>query len=63
MEIFGAFEETVADYQEENDRLRRLLRITPEIKLCRIGSYVDLQMATLNKNINTTISNILLSYS
>uniref|UniRef100_UPI001EAF1BF8 zinc finger protein 184-like n=1 Tax=Oncorhynchus gorbuscha TaxID=8017 RepID=UPI001EAF1BF8 len=38
MEIFGAFEETVAEYQEENDRLRRLLRITPEIKLCTIDS-------------------------
>ncbi|XP_024264009.2 uncharacterized protein LOC112239841 [Oncorhynchus tshawytscha] len=38
VEIFGAVEETVADYQEENDRLRRLLRITPEIQLCRIDS-------------------------
>ncbi|XP_055757269.1 zinc finger protein 180-like isoform X2 [Salvelinus fontinalis] len=38
VEIFGAVEETVAEYQEENDRLRRLLRITPEIKLCRIDS-------------------------
>nr|XP_023993332.1 zinc finger protein 37 homolog [Salvelinus alpinus] len=26
------------EYQEENDLLRRLLRITPEIKLCRIDS-------------------------
>uniref|UniRef100_A0A4W5RNB3 C2H2-type domain-containing protein n=1 Tax=Hucho hucho TaxID=62062 RepID=A0A4W5RNB3_9TELE len=38
VEIFGAVEETVAEYQEENDLLRRLLRITPEIKLCRIDS-------------------------
>ncbi|CAB1345606.1 unnamed protein product, partial [Coregonus sp. 'balchen'] len=36
VEIFGAVEKTVVEYQEENDRLRRLLRITPEIKLCRI---------------------------
>ncbi|CAB1351730.1 unnamed protein product, partial [Coregonus sp. 'balchen'] len=38
LEIFGAVEKTVVEYQEENDRLRRMLRITPEIKLC-IGSY------------------------
>ncbi|XP_071188085.1 uncharacterized protein [Salvelinus alpinus] len=38
VEIFGVVEETVAEYHEENDRLRRLLRITPEIKLCRIDS-------------------------
>uniref|UniRef100_A0A4W5JW40 Uncharacterized protein n=1 Tax=Hucho hucho TaxID=62062 RepID=A0A4W5JW40_9TELE len=38
VEIFGAVEETVAEYQEENDRLRRLLRITPEIQLCGIDS-------------------------
>ncbi|XP_038843893.1 zinc finger protein 681-like isoform X3 [Salvelinus namaycush] len=40
VEIFGAVEKTVEEYQEENDRLRRLLRnrITPEIKLCRIDS-------------------------
>jgi hypothetical protein len=31
VDIFGAVEKTVAEYQEENDRLRRLLRI---------GSYV-----------------------
>ncbi|XP_045072750.1 zinc finger protein 774-like isoform X3 [Coregonus clupeaformis] len=35
VEIFGAVEKTVAEYQEENDRLRRLLRMTPDIKLCR----------------------------
>ncbi|CAB1345604.1 unnamed protein product [Coregonus sp. 'balchen'] len=39
VEIFGAVEKTVVEYQEENDRLRRMLRITPEIKLCRIGTY------------------------
>uniref|UniRef100_A0A4W5N8B6 C2H2-type domain-containing protein n=2 Tax=Hucho hucho TaxID=62062 RepID=A0A4W5N8B6_9TELE len=38
VEIFGAVEKTVVEYQEENDRLRRLLRITPDIKLCRIDS-------------------------
>eukprot|EP00063_Salmo_salar_P037379 XP_014012214.1 PREDICTED: zinc finger protein 70-like [Salmo salar] len=38
VEILGAVEETVVEYQEENDLLRRLLRITPEIKLCRIDS-------------------------
>ncbi|XP_014009209.2 zinc finger and SCAN domain-containing protein 22-like [Salmo salar] len=38
VEIFGAVEETVAEYHEENDRLRRLLRIPPEIQLCRIDS-------------------------
>ncbi|XP_010887656.2 zinc finger protein 567-like [Esox lucius] len=38
MEIFGAFEKTVIEYQEENERLRRLLRITPDIKRCRIDS-------------------------
>ncbi|XP_038843910.1 oocyte zinc finger protein XlCOF6-like isoform X2 [Salvelinus namaycush] len=38
VEIFGAVEETVAEYQEENDLLRRMLRITPEIQLCRIDS-------------------------
>ncbi|XP_029595374.1 zinc finger protein 629-like [Salmo trutta] len=35
VEIFGAVEKTVVEYQEENDRLRRLLRITPDINLCR----------------------------
>ncbi|XP_035609414.1 zinc finger protein 135-like isoform X1 [Oncorhynchus keta] len=40
VEIVGAVEKTVVEYQEENDRLRRLLRITPEIplKLSRIDS-------------------------
>ncbi|XP_045070999.1 gastrula zinc finger protein XlCGF57.1-like isoform X1 [Coregonus clupeaformis] len=38
LEVFGAVEQTVVEYQEENDRLRRLLRITPEIQLCRIDS-------------------------
>eukprot|EP00063_Salmo_salar_P087964 XP_014062799.1 PREDICTED: uncharacterized protein LOC106609002 isoform X2 [Salmo salar] len=36
MEIFGAVEKAVVEYQEENDRLRRMLLITPEIKLCGI---------------------------
>uniref|UniRef100_A0A4W5RZ05 C2H2-type domain-containing protein n=2 Tax=Hucho hucho TaxID=62062 RepID=A0A4W5RZ05_9TELE len=38
VEIFGEVEQTLAEYQEENDRLWRLLRITPDIKLCRIDS-------------------------
>ncbi|KAK6291738.1 hypothetical protein J4Q44_G00375230 [Coregonus suidteri] len=38
IEIFSAVEKTVLEYQEENDLLRRLLRITPEIQLCRIDS-------------------------
>uniref|UniRef100_A0A4W5K532 C2H2-type domain-containing protein n=1 Tax=Hucho hucho TaxID=62062 RepID=A0A4W5K532_9TELE len=38
VEIFEAVEKAVAEYQEENDRLRRLLRFTPEIQLCRIDS-------------------------
>uniref|UniRef100_A0A673WT81 Gastrula zinc finger protein XlCGF26.1-like n=1 Tax=Salmo trutta TaxID=8032 RepID=A0A673WT81_SALTR len=38
VEIFGAVEKTVVEYQEENDRLRRLLRRTPEIQLCRTDS-------------------------
>ncbi|XP_031647592.1 zinc finger protein 260-like [Oncorhynchus kisutch] len=38
VEISGEFAKAVAEYQEENDRLRRLLRITPEIQLCRIDS-------------------------
>ncbi|XP_042185308.1 oocyte zinc finger protein XlCOF7.1 isoform X18 [Oncorhynchus tshawytscha] len=38
VEIFGAIEKTVAEYQEENDLLRRLLRRTPEIQLCRTDS-------------------------
>ncbi|XP_024290102.1 zinc finger protein 25 [Oncorhynchus tshawytscha] len=33
VEIVGAVEKTVVEYQEENDRLRRMLRITPEIPL------------------------------
>ncbi|XP_029610467.1 chorion transcription factor Cf2-like [Salmo trutta] len=38
LEIFGEVEKTVVEYQEENDRLRRLLRRTPEIQLCRRDS-------------------------
>ncbi|XP_010863735.2 zinc finger protein 32-like isoform X2 [Esox lucius] len=37
-QIFGAVEKTVLEYQEENDRLRRMLRVTPELQLCRIDS-------------------------
>nr|XP_029501885.1 uncharacterized protein LOC115117555 [Oncorhynchus nerka] len=37
VEISGAFAKMIVEYQEENDRLRRLLRRTPEIQLCRIG--------------------------
>ncbi|KAL0970626.1 hypothetical protein UPYG_G00244670 [Umbra pygmaea] len=37
-EIFGAVEKTVAEYQEENDHLRRLLRIKPELKQCGMDS-------------------------
>ncbi|XP_035609408.1 zinc finger protein 836-like [Oncorhynchus keta] len=43
VDIFGAVEKTVVEYQEENDRLRRLLGITPELitpelQLCRTDS-------------------------
>uniref|UniRef100_A0A674ANF4 C2H2-type domain-containing protein n=1 Tax=Salmo trutta TaxID=8032 RepID=A0A674ANF4_SALTR len=45
VEIMGAVEKVVAEYQEEisrskveNDRLRRLLRIRPEMKRCRTDS-------------------------
>ncbi|XP_042185316.1 uncharacterized protein LOC112259691 isoform X26 [Oncorhynchus tshawytscha] len=38
VEIFGAVEKTVGEYQEENDQLRRLLGITPDIQLCKIDS-------------------------
>jgi hypothetical protein len=48
VEIFGAVEKAVVEYQEENDRLRRMLRITPEIKLCGIGSYVHLLITRYN---------------
>ncbi|KAL0993814.1 hypothetical protein UPYG_G00114280 [Umbra pygmaea] len=41
---FHEIEKTVMEYQEENDRLRRLLRITPEIRLCRIDS-IQLSLA------------------
>ncbi|XP_020361648.1 zinc finger protein 37-like isoform X1 [Oncorhynchus kisutch] len=37
-EIFGAVEKTVVEYQEENHRLRGLLRITPGIKLYKRDS-------------------------
>ncbi|KAL1006060.1 hypothetical protein UPYG_G00067330 [Umbra pygmaea] len=38
VEILGAVEKTFVEYQEENHRLRKLLRITPEIQLSRIDS-------------------------
>ncbi|KAL0969925.1 hypothetical protein UPYG_G00234620 [Umbra pygmaea] len=41
MEIFGAVEKTVAEYQEENDRLGELLRSTPSIQQCKIESYME----------------------
>ena len=47
VEIFEALEQTVAEYHKENDRLRRLLRITPEIQLRRIGSCIDILIATV----------------
>ncbi len=39
-EIFGVFQKTIVDYEEEIDRQRRLLDIVwkPEIKLHRIGA-------------------------
>ena len=38
-EIFGVFEKTIVEYEEEIDRQRRLLNVVwkPEIKLLRIG--------------------------
>ncbi|XP_035609410.2 zinc finger protein 347-like [Oncorhynchus keta] len=48
VEIFGAVEKTVVEYQEENDRLRRLLRITPEMQLCKIDS---LQLSVSEKEV------------
>lgn len=48
VEILGAVEKVVTEYQEEisrskeeNDRLRRLLGITPGIKRCTPGLCVD----------------------
>ncbi|XP_012990809.1 zinc finger protein OZF-like [Esox lucius] len=38
VEIFGAVEKTLTAYQDENDRLRRLLRMSPDIQLCRTDS-------------------------
>ncbi|KAL1023949.1 hypothetical protein UPYG_G00049420 [Umbra pygmaea] len=35
LEIFGAVEKTVVEYQKENDLLRKQLLITPEINMCR----------------------------
>ncbi|CAB1344894.1 unnamed protein product [Coregonus sp. 'balchen'] len=50
VEIFGAVEKTVAEYQDENDRLRSLLRITPDIKQCRKGSNEYLQISSCNSS-------------
>lgn len=50
VEIFEALEQTVAEYHEENDRLRRLLRITPEIQPRRIGLCIDILIATVLLN-------------
>ncbi|XP_034151947.1 zinc finger protein 2-like isoform X2 [Esox lucius] len=38
VKIFGAVEKMVAEYQEENERLRTLLQFTPEIELSRMDS-------------------------
>ncbi|KAL0970714.1 hypothetical protein UPYG_G00246240 [Umbra pygmaea] len=40
IEIFGAIEKTVFEYQEENERLRRMLRISPEKQLYKT-EYCD----------------------
>jgi hypothetical protein len=52
VEIFGAVEKTVVEYQEENDRLRRLLWVTPEIKQRRIGSYAIPLIYSSTQSIN-----------
>ncbi|XP_071022366.1 uncharacterized protein [Oncorhynchus clarkii lewisi] len=51
VEIFGAVEKTVVEYQEENDRLRRLLRITPEIQLCRTVPPDSLQLSVSEEEV------------
>ncbi|XP_071234647.1 gastrula zinc finger protein XlCGF26.1-like [Salvelinus alpinus] len=51
LEIFGAVEKTVVEYEEENDRLRRLLRITPEIQLCRIVPPDSLQLSAYEEEV------------
>ncbi|XP_038843888.1 gastrula zinc finger protein XlCGF46.1-like [Salvelinus namaycush] len=51
LEIFGAVEKTVVEYQEENDRLRRLLQITPEIQLCRIVPPDSLQLSAYEEEV------------
>ncbi|KAK6309262.1 hypothetical protein J4Q44_G00207250 [Coregonus suidteri] len=54
----GAVEKVVAEYQEEisrskveNDRLRRLLRITPEMKRCRTDS-LQFSLTVSEKEVN-----------
>ncbi|KAJ8017326.1 hypothetical protein DPEC_G00016710 [Dallia pectoralis] len=37
-DIFGSVKKIVVKYREENDHLRRLMQLTPEIKLCRLDS-------------------------
>ncbi|XP_038843883.1 zinc finger protein 37-like [Salvelinus namaycush] len=51
VDIFGAVEKTVVEYQEENDRLRRLLRRTPEIQLCRIVPPESLQLSVSEEEV------------
>ncbi|KAL0983691.1 hypothetical protein UPYG_G00131410 [Umbra pygmaea] len=41
MESFEAVEKTVEEDQEEDDRLRRLLQLTPEIQLSRIAPELE----------------------
>ncbi|KAL1006063.1 hypothetical protein UPYG_G00067360 [Umbra pygmaea] len=45
VEIFGAFEKTVAEYQEENERLRRLLQITPDIRCGKDSVHFSLSIS------------------
>ncbi|KAJ7988718.1 hypothetical protein DPEC_G00312130 [Dallia pectoralis] len=49
VEIFGAVEKTVYEYHEENERLRRLLHITPERRL----SIVDSLQTSLKRSGST----------
>lgn len=44
-EIFGAFRRTIVQYEGEIDRQRRMLETfcKPEIRLHRIGVYIQLQ--------------------
>ena len=63
VEIFGAVEKTVAEYQEENYRLRRLLRITPDIKPCKIARIISIYSALkLQTAVITLLVTILLRH-